>query len=238
MNKSPTLGSWYKYDNDIVNLVKFVKGNTNSMLIDFQETASIIFYIDVRYVSVCYNNLHNDNEVIDHTRHERPPIMVQLQDATLSLLLSNTLSLLSSETSSLLLSDNSSTSSTSVRSKTHLDDDSLFPSSSQSTKNGKIDSSENKHANYVLSFCNWAMGTMSESCYHNPHQERCVEKMCGAKTSHCKHKGCEVRVHNICQIDWLLQHSFEVNCDDPIFCRQHNKWYQNYVQLRARQYRE
>jgi hypothetical protein len=25
------------------------------------------------------------------------------------------------------------------------------------------------------------MGTMSESCYDNPHQERCVGKMIGAK---------------------------------------------------------
>jgi hypothetical protein len=41
VNKSPTLGSWYKYDSDIVNLVKFVKGNTNSVLMDFQKTASI-----------------------------------------------------------------------------------------------------------------------------------------------------------------------------------------------------
>jgi hypothetical protein len=27
VSQSPTLGSWYKYDNDIVDLVKFVKGN-------------------------------------------------------------------------------------------------------------------------------------------------------------------------------------------------------------------
>ncbi len=31
VSKSPTLGSWYKYDDDNVNLVKFVKGNNNSM---------------------------------------------------------------------------------------------------------------------------------------------------------------------------------------------------------------
>ena len=40
VSKSPTSGSWYKYDNDNVNLVKFVKGNTNSVLMDFQKTAS------------------------------------------------------------------------------------------------------------------------------------------------------------------------------------------------------
>ncbi len=91
VNKSPTSGSWYKYDNKIVNLVKFVKGNTNSMLMDFQKTASILFYIDVRYVSVCYNNLRNDDEVVDRTRHKHPPIIVQLQDATLSSSSSNTL---------------------------------------------------------------------------------------------------------------------------------------------------
>jgi hypothetical protein len=43
VNKSPTLRSWYKYDDDIVNLVKFVKGNTNSVPMDFQKTASILF---------------------------------------------------------------------------------------------------------------------------------------------------------------------------------------------------
>ncbi len=115
------------------------------------------------------------------------------------------------------MSNNSSRTSTSARSKTNSDDDSLFPSSSQLTKNGKSDSSENKRANYVLSFCDWAMGTMSESCYDNPHQERCAGKMCGAKMPHCKHEGCEVRVHNVCQIDWLTQHRFEMNHDDPIF---------------------
>ncbi len=224
-------GSWYKYDNGIINLVKFVKGNTNSMLTDFQKTASILFYVNVRYISVCFNNLCNNDEVIDITRHERPPIIVQLQDATLSSSSSNTLSLLSSNTLSLLSSDNSSRSLTSVRLKTNLDNDSLFPSSSQLTKNGKSKSSENKHANYVLSFCKWAMGTMSECCYNNLHHERCVRKMYGAKMSHCKHKGCKVRVHNICQIDWLKQHRFKVNHDDPIFCQEHNKCYQNIVQL-------
>ncbi len=41
VNKSPTLRSWYKVDDDIVNLVKVAKGNTNSVLMDFQKTASI-----------------------------------------------------------------------------------------------------------------------------------------------------------------------------------------------------
>ena len=31
VKKSPTSRSWYKYDGDIVNFVKFVKGNPNSM---------------------------------------------------------------------------------------------------------------------------------------------------------------------------------------------------------------
>jgi hypothetical protein len=43
VNKSPTLNSWYKYDNNIVKLVKFEKQNTNSVLMDFQKTASILF---------------------------------------------------------------------------------------------------------------------------------------------------------------------------------------------------
>jgi hypothetical protein len=78
------------------------------------------------------------------------------------------------------------------------------------------------------------MGKMSESCYDKPHQERCVGKMCGASMSkmlHCTHKGCKVKVHSICQIDWLQQHCLEVNHDDQIFCRQHNQCYQNYVRL-------
>jgi hypothetical protein len=140
-----------------------------------------------------------------HRLHKRPPSIVQLEDGTLSSLSSNTLSLLSS--------DNSSRSLTSVRSKTNSDDDDLFPSSSQLTKNGKsytkYKMSENKCANYDLSFCNWAMGKMSESCYNNPHEERCLGKMCCSKMSkmlHCAHKGCKVRVHSICQIDWLKQH--------------------------------
>jgi hypothetical protein len=238
-----------------------VKGNTNSVLIYFQKTASILFYINVGYAYVYYNNLCNDNEVIDHTGHERPPSIVQLEDDTLSSLSSNTLSSSSSDTlssllsntSSLLSSNSSSRSLTSVGSKTNLDDDDLLPSSSQLTKNSKSYSktkmSENQRANYVLSFCDWAMGKMSESCYKNPHQELCEEKIFGAKMSkmlHCAHKGCKVRVHSICQIDWLKRHCLEVNHDDPFFadsttsvtrmilCKSYNKSYQNYVRLRAR----
>jgi hypothetical protein len=132
---------------------------------DFQKTASILFYVDVKYISVCYNNLCNDDEVIDQTGHKRLPSIVQLEGNTLSLSSSNTLSssssntlsLLSTNTSSSLSSDNSSRSLTSVRSKTNSDDDDLFPSSSQSTKISKSYSknkmSENQRANYVLSFC-------------------------------------------------------------------------------------
>jgi hypothetical protein len=134
VNKSQTSRSWYKYDNNIFNLVKFMKGITNSVLMHFQKTASILFYVYVRYVSVCHNNLCNDDEVIDITGHEGPPVIDQLQDTTSSLLLSNTSSLSSSYTSSPSLSDNSSRSLTSVRSKTNSDNNSLFPSSSQSTK--------------------------------------------------------------------------------------------------------
>jgi hypothetical protein len=133
VNKSPTLRSWYKYDDNIVNLVKFVKRNTNSVLMNFQKTASISFYVDVKYVSVCHNNLCNGNEVIDITEHGIPPVVDQLQDATSSSSSSNTLSLLSSYVSSPSSSDNSSRSLTSVR-LNNLDDNSLFLSSSQSTK--------------------------------------------------------------------------------------------------------
>jgi hypothetical protein len=145
VSESPTSGSWYKYGKDNVNLVKFVKGNTNSVLMDFQKTASILFYINVRYVSVCYNNLCNNDEVIDRMGHNRPPSRVQLENDTLSLsltntlssLLSNTLSLSPIDTLSLLSSDNSSRSLTFVRLKTNLDNDDLFPSSSQLTENSK-----------------------------------------------------------------------------------------------------
>ncbi len=35
VNKSPTSKIWYKYDDDIIDLVKFVKRNSNSVLMDF-----------------------------------------------------------------------------------------------------------------------------------------------------------------------------------------------------------
>ncbi len=119
VNKSPTLRCWYKYDDDIVNLVRFMKGNTNSMLMDFQKTASILFYVNVKYVSGCHNNLCNDDEVIDITEHKCPPIINQLQDTTSSSLSSNTSSLLLSYVLSPSSSNNSYGSLTSVRSKTY-----------------------------------------------------------------------------------------------------------------------
>ncbi len=149
VNKSPTLKIWYKYDNDIVDLVKFVKRNTNSVLIDFQNTTSILFYVDVKYVSVCHNNLCNDNEAIPIMGHNHPPVIDQLQDATSSLLLSNTSSLSLSYVLSPSSSNNSSRSLTSVRSKANLDDTSLFPSSSQSTKKCRRNSVDIKLANHV-----------------------------------------------------------------------------------------
>ncbi len=148
-----------------------------------------------------------------------PPVIDQLQDATSSLLSSNTLSLLLSYILSPSSSNNSSRFLTSVRSKTNLDDNSLFLSSSQSTKNCRSNSVDIKLANYIISFCNWAMGLMSEGIYNTPHQERCVGRMFGANMSkmlHCAHKGCEVRVHRFCQIDWLHWHDLEVN---------HNVWF-------------
>jgi hypothetical protein len=105
------------------------------VLMDFQKTASILFYVDGRYVSVRYNNFHNNDEVIDctgggietiHQSHKRPPNIVQLEE--------DTLSLSSSDTLSLLLSNKSSRSLTNVRSKTNSDDDDLFSASSQLTK--------------------------------------------------------------------------------------------------------
>jgi hypothetical protein len=87
---------------------------------DFQKTVSILYYVNVRIVSVCYNNLCNNDEVIDctgggidmiHQLHKRPPSIVQLEDNTSSSLSSNY-------------------SSTSVRSTTYLDNDDLFLSSS------------------------------------------------------------------------------------------------------------
>jgi hypothetical protein len=133
-------------------------------------------YVDVRYVSVPYNDFLNDDELIDctgggiemiHQLHKHPPSIIQLEDNTLSLSLSDTLSLSSSNNSSRFL--------TSGRSKINSDDDDLFPTSSQSTKNGmsysKYKMSENQRANYIFSFCNWAMGTRSENCYNNPHHE-------------------------------------------------------------------
>jgi hypothetical protein len=143
---------------------------------------------------VHHNNLRNNDEVFDITGHKHPPVIDHLQDVTSSLLSSNTLSSLSSYTLSLSLSNNSSRSLTSVRSKTNLDNNSLFTSSSQLTKNGKSNSSEIKLANYFLSFCNWAMGLMSEGIYNTPHQVRCVGRMLGgdmSKMLYCTHKRCK-----------------------------------------------
>jgi hypothetical protein len=77
VNKSPILKGWYKYDNNIVKLVKFVKQKTNFVLMDFQKTASIYFYVNVKYVSVCHNNLCNNDEVIDIMGHNHPPFIDQ-----------------------------------------------------------------------------------------------------------------------------------------------------------------
>jgi hypothetical protein len=220
VNKSPTLKSWYKYDDDIVELVKFVKQNTNSVLMDFQKTASILFSVNVKYVSVCHNNLCKDDEVIDITGCNRPPVIDQSQDATSSSSSSNTSSLSSSYVSSSSSSNNSSRSLTSVRSKTNSEDNSLFQSSSQLTKKCRRDSVDIKLANFVLSYCNWAMDLMSEGIYNAPHQEWCVARSRGGNISKmlpCAHEGCTARVHKLCQIDWLQQHGLEVVHNDPIF---------------------
>ncbi len=78
------------------------------------------------------------------------------------------------------------------------------------------------------------MGLMSEGIYNTPHQEQCVARGLGGSISEmlpCAHEGCTVRVHRLCQIDWLHQHDLEVVHNDPFFCRQHNECYQNYVRL-------
>ncbi len=186
----------------------------------------------MKYVSVCHYNLCNDNEVIDITGHDPPPVIDQSQDAPSSSSSSNTLSSSSSYVSSSSSSDNSSRSLTSVSSKTKSDDNGLFPSSSQSTKNCRSDSVDIKLANFVLSFCDWAMDSMSEGIYNTPHQERCVARSLGGNISKmlpCAHEGCTVRVHKTCQIDCLQQHGLEWRYNDPSFCRQHNEYYQNYV---------
>ncbi len=201
---------------------------------DFQKTASILFYVNVKYVSVCHNNLCNNDEVIDITEHNRPQVIDQSQDATSSLLSSNTLSMSLSYVLSLLLSNNSSRSLTSVWSKTNSDNNSLFPSSSQSTKNCRNNWVDIKLVNVVLSFCDWAMDSMSEGIYNTPHQEQCVARSWGGnilKMLPCTHKGCTARVHKLCQIDWLQRHGLEVVHNDLIFCRQHNECYLNYVWL-------
>jgi hypothetical protein len=206
VNKSPTWKYWYEYDDNIVKLVKFVKQNTNSVLMDFQKTASTLFYVDVKYVSVCHNNLCSNDEIINIMGHDHPPVIDQSQDATSFLLSSNTSSLLLSDVLSLSLSNNSSRSLTSVRSKTNLDNNSLFPSSSQSTKKCRSNSVDINLANFVLSLCNWAMDSMSEGIYNTPHQEWCVARSWGGNISKmlpCTHKGCTVRVHKLCQMYWL-----------------------------------
>ncbi len=222
VNKSLTSRGWYKYDDNIVNLVKFVKGNTNSVLMDFQKTASILFYVDVKYVSICHNNLHNNDEVIDIMGHNRTPVIDQLQDTTSSSLSSNTLSSSLSNVSSPLSSKNSSRSLTSVRSKTKLDDNSLFPSSSQSTKNGKSNSSDIRMAKYFLSFCKLGYGFDVRRYLQYPTSRMVCRpaRLLGGIISEilpCTHEGCTVRVHRFCQIDWLHRYNLEVVRNDPFF---------------------
>jgi hypothetical protein len=175
----------------------------------------------VKYVSVCHNNLCNNDEVIGITGCNIPPVIDQLQDAISSFLSSNSLPLLSGYVSSLSSSNNLSRSLTSVRFlKTNSDDNSLFLSSSQSRKIA-IATQVTLNLPIFLSFCDWAIGLMSEGIFNTPHQERCVARTMGRNMSNmlpCTHKGCTMRVHRFCQIDWLHQHDLEVNHNDSVFC--------------------
>jgi hypothetical protein len=65
------------------------------------------------------------------------------------------------------------------------------------------------------------MGSMSESIYNTPHQDRCVARGSGGSISEMlprAHEGCTVRVQRLCQIDWLHHHVLEVVCNDQFFC--------------------
>ena len=155
---------------------------------DILTDLPISFYVNIRYVSVCYNILYNDNEVIDrtgggietiHQSHKRHPSIVQLEDDALSSLSSNTLSSSLSDTLSLLLSDNSSRFSTSVRSSTNSDNDDLFQSSSQSRKNSNR-SSKNKISEnqYPIMFYPFAIGlwVKCQKVATRIHIKNCVKK--------------------------------------------------------------
>ncbi len=52
-------------------------------------------------------------------------------------------------------------------------------------------------------WCDWAMGTISDSGCQNPHQERCFLSWNPRMLKDCDFKECRAWVHRLCQDDWL-----------------------------------
>jgi hypothetical protein len=80
-------------------------------------------------------------------------------------------------------------------------------------------------------FCDWAMGTMSDTGINNRHKERCKCHSYHIQLRQCEHEGCNKRVHQLCQEDWLQRHCYPP--EDKLYCPQHNKHYVKWVRFKA-----
>jgi hypothetical protein len=80
-------------------------------------------------------------------------------------------------------------------------------------------------------FCDWAMGTMSDTGINNRHEERCICHSYHIQLRQCEHEGCNKRVHQLCQDDWLQRHMYPP--EDKCYCPQHNTHYVKWVRFKA-----
>ena len=80
-------------------------------------------------------------------------------------------------------------------------------------------------------FCDWAMGTMSDTGINNRHEERCICHSYHIQLRQCEHEGCNKRVHQLCQDDWLQRHMYPP--EDKFYCPQHNTHYVKWVRFKA-----
>ena len=80
-------------------------------------------------------------------------------------------------------------------------------------------------------FCDWAMGTMSDTGINNRHEERCICHSYHIQLRQCEHEGCNKRVHQLCQDDWLERHDYPH--EDKYYCPQHNMHYVKWVRFKA-----
>jgi hypothetical protein len=80
-------------------------------------------------------------------------------------------------------------------------------------------------------FCNWAMGTMSDTGINNQHKERCIRHSYQIQLRQSEHEGYNKRVHQLCQEDWLQFHCYPL--EDKLYCPQHSEHYGKWVRFKA-----